>query len=98
MNNQQLGGWELAPAVPCTLPGSVEAGFAQAVKGLKGARYIPVLYAGHQVVNGINHAVLCQVTLVTLDPQTSLKLVYLHEASVTGEYTLTNIADIDIRT
>jgi hypothetical protein len=97
MDNQILGGWELAPAVPCSLPGSVESGFAQAVKGLKGVRYIPILYAGHQIVNGINHAVICHATPMTLEPRPSLKVVYLHEASVTGEYTLTHIADVDIK-
>lgn len=46
---------------------------------LLGAEYEPVAYIGSQVVEGMNHAVLCRITAVSPDAESGYALVYIYE-------------------
>jgi hypothetical protein len=58
-----LGGWEVK--VCDGLPQKVATGLARFDEQILGAEYVPISYLGSQVVNGINHAVLAEQTLLT---------------------------------
>lgn len=80
-----------------TLPQKVASGFSQAFEGWVGASYEPVMYLGHQIVNGTNHAILCKQTLVTANPEEHLVKVILHEKmidAVKSEFSVLAIMDI----
>lgn len=57
-----VGGWKIADIEACELPQKIAAGFKEAFNGIVGAKYIPVLYCGYQIVKGTNHAVICKLT------------------------------------
>ena len=46
-------------------PQKIATYFDETMGGLLGASYEPVAYLGFQVVNGINHALLCEQTVLT---------------------------------
>lgn len=80
---QMFGGWILENDFNVgTFPQKVASGFSQAFEGLLGASYEPVMYLGHQLVNGTNHAILCKQTLIVKDPTEHLVKVILHEKPV----------------
>lgn len=58
-----VGGWELANIPAGNLPEDVATAFSKLVSGMVGAKYVPVLYVGKQVVHGTNHMVLCTQSL-----------------------------------
>ncbi len=78
------GGWNLAPMSPCNLPENVATGFAQLFGNMEGAAYTPVLYCGTQVVNGINHMIICRQTLVTPTKDEHLVKVIINESPNAG--------------
>lgn len=73
------GNWKLAEMNPCNLPEQVATGFAEAISGLVGAAYIPVLYCGEQLVHGTNHMLICKQTLITAQPQEHLVKIILNQ-------------------
>lgn len=73
------GNWKLAEMKPCNLPQQVATGFAEAVSGLVGAAYIPVLYCGEQLVHGTNHMLICKQTLITSHPEEHLVKIILNQ-------------------
>jgi len=73
-----LGGY-LIKVVPGKLPQKVASGFDKVFNGFTGASYTPIAYLGHQVVNGINHAVLCEQNLVTAKDVKGIAIVVLNE-------------------
>ena len=58
-----VGTWKLAEMQPATLPEKVASVFADVTSHLLGAKYIPVLYCGEQVVQGMNYMIICKQTL-----------------------------------
>lgn len=83
----EFGAWEVnvnASAMPERI--------ATAVSGLNdmvGAEYKPIAYLGSQLVNGTNHAVLAEQTLITGKDQKNVVLVIFRQ--VGDEVTLSNI-------
>ncbi len=77
----KVGGWELAPMKACDLPEVVATGFNAVVKGLVGAKYIPVLYCGSQVVNGTNHMIICEQTLATAEAEKHIVKLVLNASA-----------------
>lgn len=57
-----------------------------AVEGLVGASYKPVLYVGSQLVNGVNHWFIAEITLSTAT--TSKRLVTLAVNENGGDFKL----------
>lgn len=57
------GGWILANMQAVMLPEEVDVAFRAATKTQVGATYTPVLYAGHQIVRGINYMLFCRQVL-----------------------------------
>lgn len=60
------GGWNLKE-MSSKLPAEVEKGFKEVTQHLVGASYEPMLYAGSQVVAGINYMIICKQTLSDKD-------------------------------
>lgn len=88
------GGWKLAPMSPCDLPQNVATGFTQLFGDVEGATYTPVLYCGTQVVNGVNHMIICRQTLVTLTEDEHLVKVIINESPNAEKWTLVLIDQI----
>ena len=59
-----LGVWNLAEMQPVPLPEKVVSAFCEVTASLVGARYVPVLYCGEQLVHGVNYMIICEQTLV----------------------------------
>lgn len=58
-----LGGWEVK--VSTNFPQKVATGIAQFEEQIIGAEYEAIAYLGSQVVNGVNHAVLAEQTILS---------------------------------
>lgn len=61
----KCGGWTVNENMKeCDLPKSVEIAFRKATDVLLGAKYMPVLFIGSQVVAGTNYMLICKQTLI----------------------------------
>lgn len=63
-----LGGWNIDEMKGCNLPQKAQSAFTAVTGELTGADYMPVLYVGSQVVNGVNYCILAMQTLITANP------------------------------
>lgn len=61
------GAIEFAKFEACALPQDVASAFTETAGSLIGASYLPVLYIGKQIVNGINHYILCEQTITNAE-------------------------------
>ena len=61
------GGWEIAEMQPAPLPEKVASAFTEVTSSLLGAKYVPVLYCGQQIVHGSNHMIICEQTISAKD-------------------------------
>ncbi len=87
------GGWVLTENMQSDgLPEKLASAWAE-VMNLTGAEYLPVLYVGTQLVNGMNHMVVCRQTLITQDNETHLVKVVLN-CSLSGKWTVSSIETI----
>lgn len=68
----KLGSWEIEQFKTTGLPQKVQSAFTDVTSEIVGADYQPVLYLGHQLVNGINHCILCVKRPVNPDAECSL--------------------------
>lgn len=83
--NNMFGGWILENDFNIgTLPQKVATGFEKVFDGWVGASYEPILYLGHQIVNGVNHAILCKQNVITKDPSEHIVKIILHEKVLDG--------------
>lgn len=87
------GGWSYAESYEIT--DTLQTLLNKATENLDGASYTPVAYLGSQVVAGMNHCILCQITPVVPDPQPVYALVYLYE-NLEGGAELTEAVDLDV--
>lgn len=71
------------------------AAFAKALEGIDGADYEAIACLGSQVVAGTNYCLLCRVTPVVLDAESSLCLVTVYQ-NLEGEAAITEICDLEI--
>ena len=67
-----LGSWNYDDVNGCNLPQKAQSAFTEVTSELVGADYEPVLYAGSQVVNGVNYCILALQTSVTAHPEQRL--------------------------
>ena len=67
-----LGGWNFDEVKGVNLPQQAQSAFTEVTSGLMGANYEPVLYAGSQVVNGVNYCIFALQTSLTAHPEQRL--------------------------
>ena len=72
------------------LPEKPQAAFKAVTESLVGAKYEPVLYIGHQPVNGINYCIMAIEKPITLKPRPRLVIMQIHE-SLEGKFKLLSI-------
>ena len=72
-----FGKWKTSVAVN-QMPQKVASAFGQ-LNALLGVRYTPIAYLGSQLVNGTNHAVLAEQTIVTGKDSANVVLVIFNE-------------------
>lgn len=92
------GGWSIYEDPEGTqgdIPEDAAAAFADALEGLTGANYKPVICLGTQLVSGTNYAILCYQTLVIPDPVTNLAIVYVYQP-LDGSAEILNIYPLDL--
>lgn len=82
----------------CSLPEPVATGFGQVTKALLGARYVPVLYVGTQMVHGVNYMLICKQTLAVQGaPEHLVKMVLnqnTDDSSIVGKWSVVTIEQI----
>lgn len=92
------GGWELANMQACNLPEKVASGFGEVTQSMVGAKYLPVLYVGTQVVHGVNHMLICKQALAAQGaPEYLVKMVLNQvpdESSLVGKWSLVSVEQI----
>ena len=98
MSNTLPGGWTLAEMQPCSLPQQVATGFGEVTQTMVGARYVPVLYVGTQVVHGVNHMLICKQTMAAQGaPEHLVKMVLnqnVDDGSIVGKWSVVTIEQI----
>ena len=67
-----LGGWNFDEVKGVNLPQKAQSAFTEVTSELLGANYEPVLYAGSQVVNGVNYCIFALQTSLTAHPEQRL--------------------------
>ena len=90
-----IGEWENLPHAAVPLPADAQAAFDKALKGLVGAKYVPVALLSTQVDAGMNYCVLCQITVVVPGAAPTWALVYIH-AGQDGKAEITNVYELYI--
>lgn len=61
----EFGGYEIVNAPANSLPQDVASAVGIVNSGILGATYLPIWYVGKQVVNGINHFLICEQVRAT---------------------------------
>ena len=98
MSIVKTGGWELAKMQAYGLPEKVASGFSEVTQGMIGAKYMPVLYVGSQVVHGMNHMIICKQTLAVQGATEHLVKMVLNQnvddGSLVGKWSVVTIEQI----
>lgn len=84
------GGWFQSESP--VVPDEVRASLEKALDGMVGATYQPIALLSSQVVQGTNYCILCEVTPVVPDAESSYALVYLY-VDLDGNAELTETVD-----
>ena len=94
MEENKRGGWVLADTIqPGNLPEKVATAWSELMQNIAGAKYVPVLYVGTQLVNGTNHMILSRQDLSVLNGESHLVKVILN-CALTGEWSILSIETI----
>ena len=86
-----VGSWKI-DVVTGGMPQKVATAFAECTEKLIGAEYTPIAYVGSQIVNGINHAILAEQTVLTGKDTKNIVLMIFNEKDM--GCTLVNIERI----
>ena len=84
-----FGEWVIKPSTG--MPQKVATAFSEKFGKIIGASYVPIAYLGEQLVNGKNHAILAEQTLVNAD-LCNIVMIILNEHA--GEFSVVNIDSI----
>lgn len=87
------GGWKIVDNEPCKLPQRAATAFSAAFEKFVGGTYVPVLFAGTQLVAGTNYAIICEQELAVAEPEKRLVMVVIYE-NLEGECTVTEITPV----
>ena len=90
-----LGAWNIDEMRSCNLPQEVASAFTAVTGDLVGADYMPVLYVGSQIVNGMNYCVLAVQTVMTAVPDKRLVKMILN-VDIDGTASLVSVSKIAI--
>lgn len=90
-----LGGWNFDEVKAANLPQKVASAFTAVTGELVGADYMPVAYAGSQVVNGINHCIIALQKIVVPDAEMRLVKMIINIAT-NGKATLVSVSGLGI--
>lgn len=90
-----LGSWNIDELKPCNLPQKAASAFTELMSRIVGADYMPVLYVGKQLVNGVNYCILAVQTLVTANPTKRLVKMVIHEG-FDGSVSMKSIRGIEL--
>jgi hypothetical protein len=85
-----FGNWTVNIAMG-SMPQKVASAVAKLNETLLGAEYEPIAYLGSQVVNGVNHAVLAEQTVITGRDTKNVVVLIFNEKPNEMEATLVNI-------
>lgn len=85
-----LGSWEINVSVG-SMPEKVATAFGKLQEQLIGAEYTPIAYLGSQIVNGTNHAVLAEQTVLAGKDTKNVVVVIFNEKPGAMDLTLVNI-------
>ena len=88
-----LGKWDYSALKACNLPQKAASTFTAITGGLVGAEYIPVLYVGSQLVNGVNYCIIALQTVITGKPEHRLVKMVINEAT-DGTASLVSVSGI----
>ena len=88
------GGWNIYYGMTeCKLLAEVDIAFKEALDGLVGASYVPVLYVGSQLVSGMNNKIVCKITLVILGQDKDVVEVTIYKP-LNGHAMITEVKSI----
>lgn len=73
-----LGAWNVGVVVN-SMPEKVATAFTEITGTLMGAQYTPIAYLGSQLVNGTNHAILCEQVLTTGRDDKNVVMMIINE-------------------
>ncbi len=90
-----LGGWNYDEVKAVNLPQKVASAFTSITSELVGADYMPIAYAGSQVVNGINHCIIALQTVVVPNPVKRLVKMIIN-IDTNGKATLVSVSSLGI--
>ena len=90
-----LGSWNIEDMKSVNLPQKAASAFTAITGGLTGAEYMPVCYVGNQLVNGLNHCILCVQTLILPKPEKRVVKMIINVSS-TGAVSLVSVSGIEI--
>ena len=85
-----LGSWEVNVTID-SMPEKVASAVSALSEQLIGCEYKPIAYLGSQVVNGTNHAVLAEQTVLTGKDTTNIVVLIFNEKPKEMKCTLVNI-------
>ena len=92
----KVGGWKLEELKGCKLPQKAASAFTGATEGLTGAEYVPLLFVGTQVVNGVNYAFIALQTLILAEPRKRIVKLIVNEKT-DGTYSIVNVNSIGLK-
>lgn len=85
-----FGEWVIKPSTG--MPQKVATAFSEKFGEMVGASYVPIAYLGEQLVNGKNHAILAEQTLVVNVDVCNIVMIILNEQA--GEFSVVSIDPI----
>lgn len=85
-----FGEWVIKPSTG--MPQKVATAFSEKFGEIVGATYTPIAYLGEQLVNGKNHAILAEQTLVVNADVCNIVMIILNEQA--GEFSVVSIDPI----
>lgn len=92
-----LGGWEVTGSgKPGALTAESEQALSDALAGVSGVTYMPIVLLGSQVVSGMNYKFLCYGTASENNPATNLYVVTVYQdASGKSELSSSELFDLN---
>lgn len=89
-----VGSWKVEINESGAMPQKVATAIGKLAETHLGAEYEPICYLGSQVVNGTNHAVLCEQTVITGRDTKNIVVVVFNEKPNAMELALVRIDTI----
>ena len=92
----KVGSWNFDTFKACKLPQKVESAFTELTSELTDATYVPLVYIGSQLVNGVNYCLIAEQTINLSSPCKRIVKMIINESSA-GKYSIVNINSIGIK-